>query len=210
MDIDFFLDIDFLDIDRLFVQQLQIVLDAPLFDRYIANHMTGRRNGKSSFLNSTDGIESSVEIQRRKTMNRVRLLAVGTTLMFALTAVAQQTAAPSGAPAKGVSGDAHSDGVPTAQTQLKVLTGKLDLTGDQQAKITPILQKLHDATQKLVQDERMSRDERLDNVRACRYKADKEIREILNDDQKKKLDQLEQGPHPELHGNINGSTPQAP
>ena len=33
---------------------------------------------------------------------------------------------------------------------------------------------------------------------ACREKADKKIREILNDDQKKKLDQLEQEPHSDL------------
>ena len=33
------------------------------------------------------------------------------------------------------------------------------------------------------------------------------LREILNDDQKKKLDQLEQQAHPELHGNLNGATP---
>ena len=41
----------------------------------------------------------------------------------------------------------------------------------------------------------------LGKVRACREKADKKIREILNDDQKKKLDQLEQEPHSGLHGN---------
>jgi hypothetical protein len=58
-----------------------------------------------------------------------------------------------------------------------------------------------------MQDENMSREERLGNVRARRIKADKKIREILNDDQKKKLDQLEQEPHPELHGNLNGATP---
>jgi len=47
-------------------------------------------------------------------------------------------------------------------------------------------------------------------VRPWREKADKRIREILNDDQKKKLDQLEQEPHPELHGNLNGATPPPP
>lgn len=131
-------------------------------------------------------------------MNRLRLLAIGTMfgtmLMFALTTVAQQTT---------TSSDAHggSGGVPTVQGHLKVLTEKLGLTGDQQAKIKPILQELHDATQKLMQDETMSRDERLDKVRPSREKADKKIREILNDDQKKKLDQLEQEPHSGLHGN---------
>ena len=58
----------------------------------------------------------------------------------------------------------------------------------------------------------MSREERMGNVRASREKADKQVREILNDDQKKKLDQLEHDPHSELHGNQNGATtpPRAP
>src|SRR5260370_5962392 len=115
-------------------------------------------------------------------MNRIRLLAIGTMLMFALTTVAQQTTTQPGGPAKGVSGDAHDGGVPTVEGHLKLLTEKLDLTGDQQTKIKPILQELHDATQKLMQDEGMSREERLGNVSACPYKADKEIREILNDE----------------------------
>ncbi len=130
-------------------------------------------------------------------MNRIRLLALGTIWMFASAMVAQQTNI--GASAKG--------GVPTAEEQLKVLTGKLDLTGEQQAKIKPILEELHDATQKIVQDESLSRDERLAKVRPWRYKTDKKIREVLNDDQKKKLDQYEQGPHPEMHGSLSGATP---
>jgi hypothetical protein len=40
--------------------------------------------------------------------------------------------------------------------------------------------------------------------------ADKKIREILSDDQKKKLDQYLQGPHSEMHGNLSGATPPAP
>jgi Spy/CpxP family protein refolding chaperone len=116
-------------------------------------------------------------------------------LMFALTTVAQETATSSDAHA------ARDGGVPTVEKHLKLLTEKLDLTGDQQAKIKPILQELHDTTQKLMQDESMSREERLGKVRASREKADKKIREVLSDDQKKKLDQLEQEPHPGLHGN---------
>lgn len=135
-------------------------------------------------------------------MNRIRLLAIGAVAMFALTVVAQQTTSSN---AQGGSG-----GVPAVQNYLKLLTEKLDLNADQQAKVKPILQEMHDATQKFVQDESMSRDERMDNVRACRYKADREIRKILNDEQKKKLDQLEQEPHPELHGNVNGTSPAPP
>jgi len=42
-------------------------------------------------------------------------------------------------------------------------------------------------------------------VRPQRYKADESIRAILNDDQKKKLDQYEQGPHSEMHSNLSGA-----
>jgi Spy/CpxP family protein refolding chaperone len=144
-------------------------------------------------------------------MSRIHLLATGTMLMFALTVPAQQTATKSGGTAKGSSGDvaggAHGVSVPTAEEQLKVLTEKLDLTGDQQAKVRPILQELQDATQKFKQDKSMSREELLDKVRPLRVKADKRIREILNNEQKKKLDQYLQGPHPEMHGNLSGATP---
>jgi len=129
-------------------------------------------------------------------------------LIVALTAPAQQTATGPGGTDKDEHGQRGAqDDVPTVETQLKVLTEKLDLTGDQQARIKPILEELHDATQKLVQDKSLSREERLAKVRPQRYKADKLIREFLNDDQKQKLDRLEREPHPELHGNLDGATP---
>jgi Spy/CpxP family protein refolding chaperone len=114
--------------------------------------------------------------------------------MFAPSMLAQQTSSNS------------SGGLPTVEEQLKVLTGKLDLTGDQQTKIKPILQDLHDATQKLMEDKSLSNEERLAKVRPQRMNADSRIRSILNDDQKKKLDQYEQGPHGEMHGSLRGTT----
>ena len=137
-------------------------------------------------------------------MNRFRVLAIGTIFMFALTATAQQPTTSADGPTKSASSGEHA-GVPTSEVQLKILTTKLDLTGDQQEKIKPILKELHSYTVKLVQDENISREERLSKIRDSRYAADKKIRTILNDDQKKKLDQVEQGPHPELHGDVQGS-----
>jgi Spy/CpxP family protein refolding chaperone len=134
-------------------------------------------------------------------MNRIRLLAIGSVLMLALAAVAQQAAT---SPAKSASAGDHA-GVPTSEVQLKFLTGKLYLTADQQEKIKPILQELHDATVKLVQDESMSHDERMSKLRDSHYAADKKIRLFLNEDQKKTLDQVEQEPHPELHGDVTGA-----
>jgi Spy/CpxP family protein refolding chaperone len=133
-------------------------------------------------------------------MNRIRLLAIGSMLFFAPAMLAQQTAPKPGGSAKG--GD-----LPDVGDQLKVLTQKLDLAVDQQPKVKTILEELHDATQKLMQDQTMSREQLLEKVRPLRMKADKQLREILNDDQKKKLDQYLQGPHPEMHGNLQGTTP---
>jgi Spy/CpxP family protein refolding chaperone len=130
-------------------------------------------------------------------MKQLRTFTIVVTLLFATGTFAQSG---SGQGVRQSDGRCAGQGIPTVERHLKVLTEKLNLTGDEQAKVKPILQELHDATQKFMQDESISRDERLDNVRACRYKADRKVREVLNDDQKKKLDQLEEEPHPELHG----------
>lgn len=139
-------------------------------------------------------------------MNRFRLLATATIVILSLafTAAAQQPAARAGDSAKGTSSSEHA-GVPTAETQLTFLTGKLDLTSDQQSKIKPILQELHDATVKSVQDDGLSQDERMSKIRDSHYAADRKIRVILTEDQKTKLDQVEQEPHPELHGSVTGA-----
>jgi len=137
-----------------------------------------------------------------------RLLTIGTMLTVALTAPAQQTSTGPGGTDKDEHGQRATQGdVPIVGQMVKVLTEKLDLTGDQQARIRPILQKLHDAQQKLVQDKSLSREECLAKVRPQRYKADKQIRKILSDDQKEKFDQYLQGPHPEMHGNLSGGPP---
>lgn len=147
-------------------------------------------------------------------MNRIRLLAIGMIVMFALTTVGQQAATQSDHPADGAAKNEHSQdrensGVPSVEAHLKMLTEKLDLTGDQQAKARPILQEMHDATQKVMQNQKLSDQERTSKLRACHLRADTKLREILNDDQKKTLDQLEQDAHMDLHSNVSGGTAQA-
>jgi hypothetical protein len=134
-------------------------------------------------------------------MNRLSLIAIVSIPMFALAALGQQTAAQHGAAAQ--------DSLPTAEEQVKVLTEKLDLSAEQQVEIKPIVQQLHEATQSIMDDQTLSRDQRLAKVRPQRRLADKKIREILSAEQKKKLDQYEQGPHPEMHGTLSG-TPTPP
>ena len=140
-------------------------------------------------------------------MNRSQLFVIGTILIFALTTVAQQPTTGARSPAEAVSGAEHR-GLPSVEEQLKVLTEKLDLTAAQQARIKPIMQELHDFTEKLMHDKTMSQEERLRSVRPRRYAADKSIREVLSEDQKKKLDRYLQGPHREMHGDLTGATRQ--
>ena len=87
-------------------------------------------------------------------MDRIRSLALGGFLLFAPVMLGQQTATEPGRPLKG---PVQSSDLPDVGNQLKVLTQKLDLTTDQQPKVKGILQELHDATQKIMQDETISR-----------------------------------------------------
>lgn len=124
-------------------------------------------------------------------MNRIRILAFGSLLLATLAATAQQS-------------NPKTAGVPTAAAQMKLLTVSLDLNDDQQHKIKPMLDDLHEATMKLVEDESLSREDRMTRVGNARRSADEKIRLLLNDDQKVKLTQLEHEPHPELHGTVEG------
>jgi len=120
-------------------------------------------------------------------MNRIRLLSIGTVLVFVLSTVAQQTT---------TSPDAHVAGVPSVEEHLKALSEKLDLTADQQAKARPIMQEMHDSMQKLADDTSLTDEERMAGQKPIRAKADKKIRVFLTVDQKKRLDELEAQPHP--------------
>ena len=140
-------------------------------------------------------------------MNRIRLLAIGSMLIFAPVILAQQTATEPGRPLKGA---VLASDLPDVGNQLKVLTEKLDLTADQQPKVKTILQGLHDATQKIMQDKTISRDQLLDKIRPLRMSANSKIRELLSDEQREKLDQYLQGPHPDMHGTMQPKAPPAP
>ena len=127
-------------------------------------------------------------------MNRLRLLAVGTVLMFAMSTVAQQNA---------TSPDAHAAAVAPVEQHLKMLSEQLALTAEQQDKARPILQAMHDGSQKLEDDQSLTPDQRQAEMHALFMKSDKEVRVFLTDDQKKKLDDLEAQMH---HGPNGGAS----
>jgi Spy/CpxP family protein refolding chaperone len=132
-----------------------------------------------------------------KNKHPFRLITTGTLLAIALAMFAQPIAVRAG---DEQNQGAAPGGAPTLEQQMKLLTDRLELTGDQQEKVERIVREMDDAAHKIMQDESMSRPERQDHARDARYRADREIRAILSDDQKQKLDQLESEPHAELHG----------
>jgi Spy/CpxP family protein refolding chaperone len=138
-------------------------------------------------------------------MNRIRLLVIGTALMFALSTVAQQTA---------TSPDTHAAGTSAAlapvEQHLRMLSEKLDLTEDQQARARPILQEMHDGSQKLADDQSLTPEQRQAGMHPLIIKADKQIREFLTEDQKKKLDDLEVNWHQRPYGKMDGNPSTSP
>jgi Spy/CpxP family protein refolding chaperone len=113
-------------------------------------------------------------------MNRVRIAVMAILATFALAVVAQEAH----------HGQAHT--MPSVDQHLKMLSEKLDLTADQQAKARPILQEMTDGAQKAMNDQSVSQDDRMKNAHAVMQAADKKLRTILTDEQKTKLDEMEQ------------------
>ena len=113
-------------------------------------------------------------------MNRIRFIAIGSMLVFGLTGFAWQREHPANTSA------------PEVEEHLQVLAARLDLTNNQQDRIRPALAEMMEATRDIEQDQNITSEARAERIRAAHQKADRKVREVLNDEQKKKLDQLEQ------------------
>lgn len=81
-------------------------------------------------------------------------------------------------------------GHPTIDDQVKMLTSDLDLKPDQQAKMRSILEEQHQQAMAIVDDNTLPRDEKIQKIRALREVTIAKTRTMLNDDQKKKLDDM--------------------
>jgi hypothetical protein len=91
-------------------------------------------------------------------------------------------------------------GRPSIDDQVKMLTQELNLNTDQQAKLKNILEDQHQQAMTFVNDNNISREDKIQKIRVLREATITKARGIMNDDQKKKLDamlqQQQQGPHP--------------
>jgi Skp family chaperone for outer membrane proteins len=123
-------------------------------------------------------------------MNRRRAITIAAAMLFTLPtpqfAFAQQAEAPTAPP----------HGLPSVDDHLRMLAEKLDLTQDQQDKARPIITEMQAEMQKTMDDKSLTQDEARAKTHAAFLKADKQFRVFLSDDQKMKLDDLEQQMHP--------------
>ena len=127
-------------------------------------------------------------------MKKLRSVMLLSTFLFALGAFAFQSG--SGQEANQGHGQGQGQGqgrgMPNVEDHLKLLTEKLDLTADQQTKVKTILEDQRQQMDAIRKDDSLSREDKMSKMRALRETSQAKLREILTDDQKKKLDQLEQ------------------
>jgi hypothetical protein len=83
-------------------------------------------------------------------------------------------------------------GRPSIDDQVQSLSQQLNLSADQQAKIKTALEDQHTQAMNVVQDNAMSRDDKIQKIHTIREGTINKVRTTLNDDQKKKFDVMVQ------------------
>jgi periplasmic protein CpxP/Spy len=87
----------------------------------------------------------------------------------------------------------HARGqMPSIDDQVKRMTKQLSLNDDQQQKLKPILEDQRQQMQQLRNDSSLSQDEKFSKMRDVHEKASTQIKALLNQDQQKKFDEIQQ------------------
>jgi hypothetical protein len=116
-------------------------------------------------------------------MNRLRLLAIGMLLALAVPALTQQPAT------------ASTQQLPSVEQHLDALSQRLGLTSEQKDRARPVVQHMQDAMQSVLNDSSLTNEQRHEQIEAIHADADKQLRTILTEEQKKTLDALESEIH---------------
>jgi len=95
--------------------------------------------------------------------------------------------------------------------QVKILSSELNLNADQQAKVKSILTDQHQQAMSVVQDNSMSREDKLTKIRSLREATISKVRQTLTPDQQPKFEQMIENMHQrqEGGGSPSGATPPA-
>ncbi len=123
-------------------------------------------------------------------MNQFRKILLAASMMLAFAASAQPSVA------QTADNDGQTQvGATRAEQHLQKLSTILNLTDEQRDKLRPIIQQMLDDFQKTSEDKSLSAEQRSQKMKSIHDHADRQARKFLNQDQKKKLDDLEAQPH---------------
>ncbi|HZR55232.1 MAG TPA: hypothetical protein VFA74_00040 [Terriglobales bacterium] len=81
---------------------------------------------------------------------------------------------------------------PSVDQQVKHLTKALKLNDDQQGKVRSALEDQHKQMEQLRSDSSLSRNDRFSKMKEIHESTDTQIKSVLNDDQQKKFDEIQQ------------------
>jgi len=119
--------------------------------------------------------------------NAIRFLIVAFAFAaLSLPALAQ--GGPTGAPGEG-QGPHH--GMPSVDERVQHMTKMLNLSDDQQTKVKSILQDEHKQIASLRQDTSLTQEDRHAKFQQIHQASAQKIRDVLNDEQKAKFDQMQ-------------------
>lgn len=116
---------------------------------------------------------------------------------------------PPGQPAQSPSqGPEHGSNI---DDQVKILSSELNLTADQQEKVKSILTDQHQQAMSVVQDNSISREDKLSKIHSLRETTISKVRQTLTPDQLPKFDQMIQNMNQRQEGGSSpsGATPPA-
>jgi Spy/CpxP family protein refolding chaperone len=127
-------------------------------------------------------------------MRNIRSIIFLFTLVLALGAFAVQSPAQDEHKQadQGTGGHGKRGQMPSSEAQLKHLTEVLNLTDNQQTAVKAILDDTHKQAETVAADKSLSPEDQKTKMRTLHESAHAKIRDILNDDQKKKFDELRQ------------------
>jgi periplasmic protein CpxP/Spy len=115
------------------------------------------------------------------------------------TAFSQDSQSQPAPPAPGSDNGGHKMGghhqMRSVDEQLQHLTKKLNLSDDQQTKVKAVLEDQRTKMEALRNDASTSREDRFPKMREIHENSNTQIKAILNEDQQKKFDKIEQEQH---------------
>jgi Spy/CpxP family protein refolding chaperone len=129
--------------------------------------------------------------------------------IYATSASAQEAPSQDSQAQAPPSGGGHWGGHkrPSVDQQVKHLTKALKLNDDQQTKVRSALEDQQKQMEQIHNDSSLSRDDRASKMKEIHESTNTQIKSVLNDDQQKKFDQIQQK-HQEHMREHQGSQPQ--